>query len=245
MVTPRDSNPNCLVTDFVVGSPPGGVVPAEDCNCRTVQPFCIIFTALQWILPEAQELQPSATTVPVVQQLCLLRRQLRILRIRNKVQVLVLATTTHSPPGKKLVTMCGPDKKTSSASLSTPRRSAKAVMSPVRKEKGRSKSPTGSNPSKINQENKTLRQEVEEATRNLAMLQESYERDDHGNVTRIQELERRAGISEQQVAHILKRSDEQLQEAAQHNSTWEDTTIRRSSAPSCKDLRRVSRKSPS
>ena len=46
------------------------------------------------------------------------------------------------------------------------------------------------------------------------MLQESYERDDHGNVTRIQELERRAGMSEQQVAHILKRSDEQLREAA-------------------------------
>ena len=57
---------------------------------------------------------------------------------------------------------------------------------------------------------------MEEAQRHLAMLQESYERDDQGNVTRIQELERRAGMSEQQVAHILKRSDEQLQEAAQH-----------------------------
>ena len=57
---------------------------------------------------------------------------------------------------------------------------------------------------------------MEEATRNLAMLQESYERDDRGNVMRIQELEWRAGISEQQVAHILKRSDEQLREAAQH-----------------------------
>ena len=57
---------------------------------------------------------------------------------------------------------------------------------------------------------------MEEATCNLAMLQESYECDDHGNVTRIQELERIAGISEQQVAHILKRSDEQLREAAQH-----------------------------
>ena len=87
-------------------------------------------------------------------------------------------------------------------------------MSPVRKEKGRSKSPTGSSPSKITQENKTLKQEVKEAERNLAMLQESYERDDQGNVTRIQELERRAGVSEQQVAHILKRSDEQLREAA-------------------------------
>ena len=62
----------------------------------------------------------------------------------------------------------------------------------------------------------TLRQEVEEATSNLAMLPESSERDDHGNVTRIQELERRAGMSEQQVAHILKRSDEQLREAAQY-----------------------------
>ena len=51
---------------------------------------------------------------------------------------------------------------------------------------------------------------MEEATRNLAMPHESYERDDRGNVARIQELERRAGISEQQVAHILKRSDEQL-----------------------------------
>ena len=90
-------------------------------------------------------------------------------------------------------------------------------MSPVRKEKERSKSPAGSNPSKIAQENKTLKQEVEEATRNLAMLQESYERDDQGNVTRIQELERRAGImSEQQVAHVLRRSDEQLREAAQY-----------------------------
>ena len=48
------------------------------------------------------------------------------------------------------------------------------------------------------------------------MLQELYERDDQGNVTRAQELERRAGVSEQQVAHILKRSDEQLREAAQH-----------------------------
>ena len=71
-------------------------------------------------------------------------------------------------------------------------------------------------PSKITQENKTLKQEVEEAKRNLAMLQESYERDDQGNVTRIQELERRAGVPEQQVAHILKRSDEQLREAAQY-----------------------------
>ena len=89
----------------------------------------------------------------------------------------------------------------------------------MRKEKGRSKSLKGSSPSKITQENKTLRQEVEEATRNLALLQEAYDsqqRDDRGNVTRIQELERRAGISEQQVAHILKRSDEQLREAAQH-----------------------------
>ena len=50
----------------------------------------------------------------------------------------------------------------------------------------------------------------------MAMLQESYERDDRGNVTRIQELERRAGMSDQQVAHILKRSDEQLREAAQY-----------------------------
>ena len=57
---------------------------------------------------------------------------------------------------------------------------------------------------------------MEEATRNLALQQESYERDDHGNVTRIQELERSAGMSEQQVARILKRSDEQLREAAQH-----------------------------
>ena len=110
----------------------------------------------------------------------------------------------------------GEKKRSSSASLSTPRRSVKGVMSPVRKEKGRSKSPTGSSPSKITQENKTLKQEVEEAKRNLAMLQESYVRDDQGNVTRIQELERRAGMSEQQVAHILKRSDEQLREAAQH-----------------------------
>ena len=104
----------------------------------------------------------------------------------------------------------GEKKRSSSASLSTPRRS---VMSPVKKERGRSKSPTGPSPSKITQENKTLRQEVEEAT---AMLQESHECDDHGNVTRVQELERRAGMSEQQVAHILKRSDEQLREAAQH-----------------------------
>ena len=80
-------------------------------------------------------------------------------------------------------------------------------MSPVRKEK---RAPTGSSPSKVTQENKTLKQEVEEAKRNLATLQESYERDDQGNVTRIQELERRAGMSEQQVAH------EQLREAAQY-----------------------------
>ena len=81
----------------------------------------------------------------------------------------------------------GEKKRSSSASLSTPRRSVKGVMSPVRKEEGRSKSPTGSSPSKITQENKTLKQEVgsEEAKRNLAMLQESYERDDQGNVTRI------------------------------------------------------------
>ena len=110
----------------------------------------------------------------------------------------------------------GEKKRSSSASLSTPRRSVKGVMSPARKEKERSKSPTSSNPSKITQKNKTLRQEVEEATRNLAMLQESYERDDHGNVTRIQQLERRAGVSEQHAAHILRRSDEQLREAAQH-----------------------------
>ena len=110
----------------------------------------------------------------------------------------------------------GEKKRSSSASLSTPRRSVKGVMSPVRKEKGRSKSPTGSSPSKITHKNKTLKQEVEAAKRNLAMLRESYERDDQGNVTRIQELERRAGMSEQQVAHILKRSDEQLREAAQH-----------------------------
>ena len=110
----------------------------------------------------------------------------------------------------------GEKKRSSSASLSTPRRSVKGVMSPARKEEGRSKSPTGTSPSKITQENKTLKQEVEEAKRNLAMLQESYERDDQGNVTRIQELERRAGVSEQQVAHILKRSDEQLREAAQY-----------------------------
>ena len=88
-------------------------------------------------------------------------------------------------------------------------------MSLVRKGKGRSKSPTGSSPSKTTQENKTLKQEVEEAKHHLAMLQESYERDDQGNVTRILELERRAGMSEQ-VAHILKRSDEQLREPAQH-----------------------------
>ena len=97
----------------------------------------------------------------------------------------------------------GEKKRSSSASLSTPRRSVKGVMSPARKEKGRSKSLAGSSPSKVTQENKTLRQEVEEANRHLAMLQESYERDDQGNVTRIQELERRAGMSEQQVAHIL------------------------------------------
>ena len=109
----------------------------------------------------------------------------------------------------------GEKKRSSSASLSTPKRSVKGVMSPVRKEKRRSKSPTGSSPSKISQENKTLKQEVEEAKLHLAMLQESYERDDQGNVTRVQELERRAGMSEQQVAHILKRSDEQLREAAQ------------------------------
>ena len=100
----------------------------------------------------------------------------------------------------------GEKKRSSSASLPTPRRSVKGVMSPARKEKGRSKSPALSSPSKITQENKTLRQEVEEAKRNLAVLQESYERDDQGNVTRIQELERRAGMSEQQVAHILKKS---------------------------------------
>ena len=39
----------------------------------------------------------------------------------------------------------GEKKRSSSASLSTPRRSVKGVMSPVSKEKGRSKSPTGSN----------------------------------------------------------------------------------------------------
>ena len=50
----------------------------------------------------------------------------------------------------------GEKKRLSSASLSTPRRSVKGVMSPVKKEKG---------PSKIIQENTTLR--------NLAMLQES------------------------------------------------------------------------
>ena len=110
----------------------------------------------------------------------------------------------------------GEKKRSSSAASATPRRSVKGVMSPVKKEKGRSKSPTGSSPSKITQENKTLRQEVEEARRNLAMLQELYERDDRGNFKRIQELERRAGMSEQQVAHILKRSNEQLQEAAQY-----------------------------
>ena len=104
----------------------------------------------------------------------------------------------------------GEKKRSSSASLSTPRRSVKG---PVRKEKGRSKSPTSSNPSKITQENKTGR------GRGYAQFGYAtgviYERD-HGIVTRSQELERRAGMSEQQVAHILKRSDEQLREAAQH-----------------------------
>ena len=75
----------------------------------------------------------------------------------------------------------------------------------MREEKGRSKSPTGSSPSKIAQENKTLKQEVEEAKRKLAMLQESYERDDQVNVTRIQELERRAGMSEQQVTNNFEK----------------------------------------
>ena len=68
---------------------------------------------------------------------------------------------------------------------------------------------------------------MEEATRNLALLQESYDsqqRDDHSNVTRIQELERSDGISEQQVVHILKRSDEQLREAAQHIDTQRGKT---------------------
>ena len=126
---------------------------------------------------------------------------------------------SHSPwkeVGHAVWSKDGEKKRSSSASLSTPRRSVKGVMSPARKEKGRSQAPTGSSPSKITQENKTLKQEVEEAKRHLAMLQESYERDDQGNVTRIQELERRAGMSEQQVAHILKRSDEQLREAAQY-----------------------------
>ena len=57
----------------------------------------------------------------------------------------------------------GEKKRSSSASLSTPRRSVKGVMSPARKEKGRSKSFTGSSPSKVTQENKTLKQEVEES----------------------------------------------------------------------------------
>ena len=51
LVTPRESNPNCLVIDYVVDSPPGRLsavslqlVPAVDCNCSTKQPFEIIFT---------------------------------------------------------------------------------------------------------------------------------------------------------------------------------------------------------
>ena len=128
-LTPRGSNPNCLVIDYVVDSPPGRLsavslqlVPAVDCNCGTTQPFEIVFTAVQWILPEAQELQPFEMTVPAVPQVCLLCRQSRT----HKVQVLVLAPTNHIHPGKNLVMLCGPGTKSSSASLSTPRRSVKA-----------------------------------------------------------------------------------------------------------------------
>ena len=74
---------------------------------------------------------------------------------RVKVQILVLQEVGHAMWSKD-----GEKRRSSSASLSTPRRSVK--------EKGRSKSPTGSSPSKITQENKTLKQEVEEAKRNLA-----------------------------------------------------------------------------
>ena len=112
----------------------------------------------------------------------------------------------------------GEKKRSSSASISTPRRSVKGVMSPARKEK----------PNRL-----TLKQEVEEAKRNLAMLQESYERDDQGNVTRIQELERRAGSPHPQK---MRRTTSRSCSIHRH-STWEDKAIRRSGTTPREDLR--------
>ena len=126
--------------------------------------------------------------VPAVQQVCLQCRRLDSPDTQQSASSDISHDLSHSSwkeVGRAVWSKDGEKKRSSSASLSTPRRSVKGVMSPVRKEEGRSKSPTGSSPSKITQENKTLKQEVEEAKRNLAMLQESYERDDQGNVTRI------------------------------------------------------------
>ena len=182
--SPRDSNPNFLVIDYVVDSPPGRLsavslqlVPAVDCNCGTTQPFEIIFSAVQWILPEARELQPLEMTVPAAPH-----GMLAVPAIADSPDTQESASSgvshdlSHSSwkeVGHAVWPKDGEKRRSSSASLSTPRRSVKGVMSPVSKEKGRSKSPTGSSPSKITQENKTLKQEAEEAKRHLALLQDS------------------------------------------------------------------------
>ena len=121
VVTPRDSNPNYVVTEFVVDSPPGRlsavglqVVPAEDCNCGTLNPFESYWQPYNWFFRKPRD--------------CNIR-QSQFQWFQGYV--------------KKLVTTCGPGggekKRSSSASLSTPRRSVKAVMSPVRKRRGQNR----------------------------------------------------------------------------------------------------------
>ena len=196
-----------LSFDYVVDPPPGRLsavssklVPTVDCNCGTIQPFGIFYSRTMdssgspgtaTFGNDSSSGSTGMLAVPAIAD-SPDTQQSASSGISHD-----LSHSSWKEVGHAVWSKDGEKKRSSSASLSTPRRSVKGVMSPARKEKGRSKSPTGSSPSKITQENKTLKQEVEEAKRHLAMLQESYERDDQGNVTRIQELERRAGMSEQ------------------------------------------------
>ena len=83
-------------------------------------------------------------------------------------------------------------------------------------------------------EKASLRHEMDEAFRNMATLQASFERlkqEDLGSECRVRELERKANMSEQQAAPSLRVSDRKLREAAQHHgrAEREDETLTGSS----------------
>ena len=118
LVTPRDSNPNCLVIDYVVDSPPWQVIsrklaigPSGGLQLRCNTTHNLLKANLRpcaGFFREPRNGNLLVMTVPAVPQVCLPCRQSRTLRTLNKVQVLVLATTNHTHPGKKLVMLCGP-----------------------------------------------------------------------------------------------------------------------------------------